>query len=238
MKTPTSPSLAFAAVLALAAACPSAFAEETTSDGRIIVSPDSSAPLLPNMCVAGSEGCTPAASPRTARAVAPDALDPTTEAVLVEMGAPNTPSKETGAAAAKAARALIASASLTTNSGRDAGTGDESGTDYSGIGSKIINPNAGAAAARLEAAQPAAFVRLEPSAGPARIDASAQPRTFTKASGFSYVRSQKIEAATGERGTGFGTLVNDFKSGVSDPKLKGANEDLTPGGTRASSNGD
>ena len=232
MKTP---SLTLTMALALAASCASAFAEQTTSDGRVIVSPDASGPLQPNTCVAGTEGCTPAARARASLAAASDGMDPTTEGVLVGMGA--MPSKETDASV-KRAQALFASAAL--NASKNWSSGDDSGTDYAGIGSKIINPMASAApAVAPRFSNASASSRLQPSSrGPGGVDATvAAPATFNKATGLSYVRNQKIEAAAGDQGTGLGTLVNDFKSGVSDPKLAGGNEELAPGGTRASDNG-
>jgi hypothetical protein len=231
------PLLAFTLAL-----CPGAFAQAPSPDGAAAPS----APAVqPNTCVPGSEDCT------LVPAHKPGEMDSATEGVLVGMAAPNTPSKDVPATAAAAAavsaasqqraQTIIASAALTPTPDKDPGYGDESGTDYAGIGSKILNPGAGAApaAAPRAASNPNPVAsRPNSSSGPGKIDASVPaPAAFTKTGGLSYVRTQKIEAAaSGDRSTGLGALVNDFKAGASDAKLPAANEDLTPGGTRASGN--
>jgi hypothetical protein len=222
MKTPNPLLLALTLAFALAAACPSASADSTSSDGR------SNSPQS-NRCVIGTEGCAAGQTAMFSPAVPVEGLDPATEGVLVGMGATISGSPEKDSA--KNARTLVASAAPAAPAGSD----DDSGTDYAGIGSKIINPGAGADNAPHHLSQDTnvAAAAARPSFS---VDAAPAPQSFTKATGFAYKHSVGIEAATGDQTTGLGSLVHDFKSGVSDPKLAGANEDLSAGGTHASSN--
>jgi hypothetical protein len=223
MKTPNPLQLALTMAFALAAACPGAFADDTSSDGR-------SSALQSGRCVVGTPGCASGATAMFSPAVPAEGLDPATEGVLVGMGAAIAASTEKDAA--KNPRTLVASAAPSAPIGSD----DDSGTDYAGIGSKIINPGATAADTTHHLSQDSNVAAAAAARPSFNVDAAAAPQTFTKASGFAYKHSANVEAATGDQGTGLGSLVHDFKSGVSDPKLGAANEDLSAGGTHASSN--
>jgi hypothetical protein len=195
-----------------------------------LAAPAFSEPLMPipmgpagsGQCVVGSDGC------GLARGAA---MDPVSEAVIVGLGQRAVPTLG-GDAAAKAAK-LAAAAPAKPVDTDVAGTS----TDLVAIGGQIINPsgsqtpfhsatgmNLGAAAAAAEASsnlpRQATF--------DTRVDgsgiASAKPG---KATGLSYIQSQKVEAAIGAK--------TDPFSG--DPKLNAGDADMSAGGTRASSNG-
>lgn len=214
----------------LAALCPAARAQEA----RLLPAatpPAAETPAAADACLAGAEDCTlvPGRKP------GPGAMDAATEGVLIGMGAASSAQAAASAAAAQQRiQTVAASAPVSPAPEKTPAYDDE--TDYAGIGSKIINP-AGATAVAAAPRAPAQAPARAPAVFTGRVDDSpSAPKTFTKATGLSYIRNQKVEALAGDRGSGLGTLVNDYKSGVSDPKLSGANVELAPGGTRASAN--
>lgn len=191
-------------------------------------------PLLPipmgpagaGQCVIGSDGC------GLARGAS---MDPVGEAVIVGLGQRAVPTLGGDAVekAAKLAAAQIAQAVKAPETTDIAG----SATDLVAIGGQIINPggsatpfrsatgmNLGAAAAAAEGSS----MLPKQATFDTRVDgsgiASAAP---AKASGLSYIHSQKVEAVVGAKTDPF----------AGDPKLNAGDADMAAGGTRASSNG-
>lgn len=195
----------------------------------LAAAPAFSQPLMPvsmgpagaGQCVLGSEGCGSAGS----------IMDPLSEGTLMGLGQSMIPplgnssvaaGSASGGAAAKKAPSV---APKSTNE-------EDPGTDLVAIGGQIINPLGGAAALH-----PANGMNLPISAAqqPARsatfdthLDGSAIPTpTSAKATGLSYVHSQKVESTIGGNANAFG----------SDPKLSAGDADFGSGGTRATANG-
>lgn len=206
MKTPL-----FAVLLALAVP---AFAEPLL--------PIPMGPAGSGQCVIGSNGCGLAQGA---------AMDPVSEAAIVDLGQRAVPTIGGGSAAraAKLAAALAKAPDLS-----DAA---DTSTDLVAIGGQIINPggaqtpfhsatgmNLGSVAAAAEGSS----MLPRQATFDTRVDgsgiASVKPG---KASGLSYIQSQKVEAAIGAK--------TDPFSG--DPKLNAGDADMSAGGTRASANG-
>ena len=175
-------------------------------------------PAASGQCVIGSDGC------GLARGAA---MDPVSEAVIVGLGQRAVPTIG-GESSAKAAK--MAAAAKAPDAAPDT-------TDLVAIGGQIINPlgaqtpfhsatgmNLGASAAAAEASsnlpRQGTFDTHVDGSG----IAAARPG---KATGLSYVHTQKVEAAIGAK--------TDPFSG--DPKLNAGDADMGAGGTRASSNG-
>lgn len=207
MKTPL-----FAVLLALAASA--------SADPLI---PIPMGPAASGQCVIGSDGC------GVARGAA---MDPVSEAVIVGLGQRAVPSLG-GDALEKAEKMVAAQAAKTAPAEDVAG----SATDIAAIGGQIINPggsaapfrsatgmNLGAAAAAAEGSSMLPKQATFDTHVDGSAVASASP---AKATGLSYVHSQKVEAVVGAKIDPFG----------SDPKLNAGDSGLGAGGTRASSNG-
>jgi len=207
MKTPL-----FAVLLALAA---------SASADPLVAIP--MGPAGAGQCVIGAEGC------GVARGAA---MDPVGEAVIVGLGQRAVPSLG-GDALEKAAKMIAAQQAPKAPAEDIAG----SATDLVAIGGQIINPGGAQAPFRsatgmsLNAATAAAegsSMLAKQATFDTRVDgagiASAAP---AKASGLSYLHSQKVEAVVGAKVDPFGV----------DPKLNAGDSDMAAGGTRASSNG-
>ena len=206
------PLFALAALLSLAAA--PAFSEPLV--------PVPMGPAASGQCVIGSEGC------GLARGAA---MDPVSEAVIVGLGQRAVPTIG-GEASAKAAKMAAAAA-------KPANTGDAAAdsTDLVAIGGQIINPvggqtpfhsatgmNLGAAAAGAEGSS----MLPRQATFDTHVDGSGiAAAKVGKATGLSYVQSQKVESVIGAKTDPF----------TGDPKLNAGDADMGAGGTRASSNG-
>ena len=205
------PRLAFAALLSAAAG--PAFCQNAP------LTPITMGPAAAGQCVIGSEGC------GLARGAA---FDPVAEDALVGLGQRAVPTLRTdfpGRAAAETKPSLPAVKP------QDVSDAPNAGADLFAIGGQIINPLGGAAPLRA-----AAGTNLGASASAAarqatfdtHVDASGTaPAPVAKATGLSYVQSQKVEASLGGKAGAFG----------SDPKLSAGDADFSAGGFGASSNG-
>ena len=205
----------FAAAALLLAAAP-AFSQP-------VLTPISMGPAGTGQCVIGSEGCGSAGS----------AMDPISEGALVGLGQSMIPSlgaphsSASGSAAGGAAAKKAPSVAKT-------GDAEDPGADLVAIGGQIINPLGGAAPGRgangmgLGAVAAAAQQPTRQATFDTHIDGSPVPTpTSAKATGLSYIHSQKVESTIGGNATAFGT----------DPKLSAGDGDFGSGGTRATSNG-
>jgi hypothetical protein len=202
------PLFAFAALLSLAAA--PAFSEPLMA---IPMGPAGS-----GQCVIGSDGC------GLARGAA---MDPVAEAVIVGLGQRAVPSLGGDS---------VAKANKMTNAAAKAPDAPDT-TDLVAIGGQIINPiggqtpfhsatgmNLGASAAAAEGSS----MLPHQATFDTHVDGSGIEAAHAgKATGLSYVHSQKVEAVVGAK--------TDPFSG--DPKLNAGDADMGAGGTRASSNG-
>ncbi|HXS99992.1 MAG TPA: hypothetical protein VN915_04920 [Elusimicrobiota bacterium] len=208
MKTPL-----FAALLALAA---SAFADPLV--------PIPMGPAGAGQCIIGSDGC---GAPRGS------AMDPVGEAVIVGLGQRAVPSLG-GDALEKAAKMIAAQQAAKAPAAEDVAG---SATDLVAIGGQIINPGGSAAPFRsatgmslgaAAAAGEGSSMLPKQATFDTRVDGSAIAAAApAKATGLSYVHSQKVEAVVGAKTDPF----------AGDPKLNAGDAEMGAGGTRASSNG-
>ena len=183
------------------------------------LTPISMGPAAAGQCVIGSAGC------GLARGAS---FDPVAEDALVGLGQRAVLTLRTDApgSAASEKRPPLAAPKP-----QDAADAANTGTDLFAIGGQIINPLGGAAPLRG-----ATGMGLGASAsGAARqatfdthLDASGTaPVSVAKATGLSYVHSEKVEASLTGKSAAFG----------SDPKLSAGDADFAPGGFGAASNG-
>jgi hypothetical protein len=209
------PRFAAAALISALAAAP-AFSQP-------VLTPISMGPAGTGQCVIGSEGCGSAGS----------AMDPISEGALVGLGQSMIPALGAPHTSASGSAAGGAAAKKAPSIAKTTGDAEDPGADLVAIGGQIINPLGGAAPGR--GANGLALGAVAATSQPTRqatfdthIDGSPVPTpTSAKATGLSYIHSQKVESTIGGNATAFGT----------DPKLSAGDADFGSGGTRASANG-
>jgi hypothetical protein len=202
----------FAAVLISALAAAPAFSQTAP------LTPISMGPAAAGQCIIGSEGC----------GLARGALfDPVAEDALVGLGQRAVLTLRT-----ESPRQIATEkpAPLAAPKPQDASDAANSGTDVFAIGGQIINPLGGAAPLRGATTMnlgASASASARQATFDTHLDASGTaPAPVAKATGLSYVQSQKVEAALTGKAAAFG----------SDPKLSAGDADFSAGGFGASSN--
>ena len=210
------PRFAAAALISALAAAP-AFSD-------IPLTPITMGPAASGQCVVGSDGCGLAKGA---------SMDPVGEAAIVGLGQRAVPTIGGDASAKLAERKAAAAAPKAADPAEAADI-----TDLVAIGGQIINP-AGAGAPPFHsatgmnlsasaAAAEGASMRPRQATFDTHVDGSAIPTpTVGKATGLSYIQSQKVQATLGNKGAAFGT----------DPKLNAGDAGFGAGGTSASSDG-